>query len=120
MVFCCFCLFVCLKGKMADNKEPGTSSTKGRALLTREQKSLEKEQMASEKIDSTHFKRQENISIARGEVGKGPHRQKWQSKEEEAPQVETRGQNPLRVKISPPEGPAAPVRVRHGCSPRAP
>lgn len=38
--------------------------------------------MASGKIDSTHFKRQKDFSIASGEVGMGPNRQKWHSSEE--------------------------------------
>lgn len=38
--------------------------------------------MASGKIDSTHFKRQKDFSIASGEVGRGPNRQKWHSSED--------------------------------------
>lgn len=62
-------------------RSQGTSSTKGKKSLIREQKSWEKEQMASEKIDSTHFKRQEDFSISGGEVEMGPNRQKWHDTE---------------------------------------
>lgn len=34
--------------------------------------------MASEKIDSPYFKRQENLSIVSRDIGMGPNRQKWQ------------------------------------------
>lgn len=53
--------------------------------------------MSSEKIDSTHFNRREDFSIASGEVGMGPNRQKWQLTEEEL-QVETLGEEPTPVR----------------------
>lgn len=52
--------------------------------------------MSSEKIDSTHFNRREDFSIASGDVGMGPNRQKWHLTEEGL-QVETLGEEPTPV-----------------------
>lgn len=70
--------FFFLRDKWQILRRQGISSTKGKVLLIREQNLEKKEQIDSEKIDSTHFERQEDFSIASGEVGKGQSRQKWQ------------------------------------------
>lgn len=73
-----FFFFFFLRDKWQILRRQGISSTKGKVLLIREQNLEKKEQIDSEKIDSTHFERQEDFSIASGEVGKGRSRQKWQ------------------------------------------
>lgn len=52
--------------------------------------------MSAEKIDRSHLKRWEDFSVASGEVGMGPNRQKWEFTEE-GPQVETLREEPTPV-----------------------